>query len=603
MEGGGKRLLFNPLEGYEMTMQKKILLFIIVVILVPMVLIANRINKLYLDMLERKVLEVSGQTLTQISNNVDMLINNMISASNVIALDNEAISILEKEKAGYREAQSITDKLVKAQGSVLYAYNSDMVLYDFHGNYYTASGESAYQNMEEVTKEEWFQKTLELDGFVYWTSPDENNLEFSNYPPGTFCMSRVIKGRSYAERYGVLLVCVSPYERQSDFWRIKDGSLSGDFYVADNNDIVIMSSNETMLGSNLKEKGIDSSVLTGNTGKREIVIQGKNYIVNYIKNTKSSFKIIQCIQEQDLVEEGTGIRKLNVIVNVLLILILLVFSFVFSRSITRPVTELCSSMKLVGEGDFTQSISVQGNNEIAAMAQNYNVMINKIQKLVTELEKSYLQRENLRYKALQAQINPHFILNTLNGIRMLAMINGDEKVAAMIMELGKMLEHLLGRNSEMVCLKEEVACIESYCELQKMRYGDTFKLELQIEEDVQDFKVPILLLQPLIENAIIHGSAEAVRFGKIKINGYREGEFVVIEVRDNGNGISEKEIETILSMEKEGKATGIGIKNVSDRVRLIYGKESSLQINSVVEEGTAVKIVMYDAQSRRTVND
>ncbi len=586
-----------------MTMQKKILLFIIVAILIPMVLIAGWINKLYRDMLERKVLEVSGQTLIQISNNVDMLINNMISASNIIAMDNEVLSILQKETVGYREEQIITDKLVKAQSSVLYAYNSDMVVYDFHGNYYAASRESSYQNMEEVTKEEWFQKTLELDGFVYWTSPDENNLEFSNYPPGTFCMSRVIKGRSYAEGYGVLLVCVYPHERQSDFWRIKDGSLLGDFYVSDNNDIVMMSSNETMIGSNLKEKGIDSSVFTGNTGKKEIIIQGKNYIVNYIKNAKSSFSIIQCIQEQDLAEEGTGIRRLNVIVNVLLILILLIFSFVFSRYITRSVTELCSSMKLAGEGDFTQSISIQGNNEIAAMAQGYNAMLNKIQKLVMELEESYLQREDLRYKALQAQINPHFILNTLNGIRMLAMINDDTKVAAMIMELGKMLEHLLGRKSEMVCLKEEVACIESYCELQKMRYGDTFKLELQIEEDVQDFKLPILLLQPLIENAIIHGCAEAVRFGEIKIIGYKEGEFVVIEVRDNGNGIHEKEIETILFMEKGGKATGIGIKNVSERVRLIYGKESSLQINSVVGEGTNVKIVMYDAQSRRTAND
>ncbi len=578
-----------------MTMQKKILLFIIVVVLVPMIIIANMINKLYQEMLERKVLEISGQTLIQISNNVDMLINNMISASNIIVLDNEIINILEEEEKDYQSEQILLERLIKAQGSVLYAYNSDMILYDFYGNYYSASRESAYQDIEKVVAENWFRKTLDLEGFVYWTSPDSKNLDFADYPPGTFCMSRVVKDRSYKSGYGVLLVCVYPSERQSNFWDIKDmDTLAGDFYVADNNDIIIMSSNNTMLGSRLAEKGIDPHIFGGNKGKEEIVIQGEDYILNYIKNPKSSFKIIQCISERDLMEEGIEIRGLNVRINVLVILVLLISSVIFSKSITKPVIRLCASMKLVGEGDFKQSILVQGNNEISVMAQNYNVMINKIQKLVTELEESYIQRENLRYKSLQTQINPHFILNTLNGIRMIAMLNGDEKACGMIMELGKMLEHLLGRNSEMVCLNEEIVCAESYCKLQKMRYGDIFTLQMNLNPDILDFKVPVLLLQPLIENAIFHGISESSRYGKIRINGYREGEFVVIEVEDNGNGVSREEIEHILTIEKEGRATGIGVKNVSDRIRLIYGHGSELKMVSVPEKGTVVRIFMYD---------
>lgn len=584
-----------------MTMQKKILLFIIAAVLVPMIIIANLVNKLYLEMLERKVIEISRQTLEQISNNVDMLINNMTSASNIIVLDNEIINILEEKKTDYRSAQILTEKIIKAQGSVLYAYNSDMILYDFSGNYYTASRESTFQDIEKVVEEEWFKKTVELDGFVYWTSPDNYNLDFADYPPGTFCMSRVIKDRNYQKGYGVLLVCVYPSERQSNLWNKNDmDTPTGDFYVVDNNNVIIMSSDDTLLGSRLEEKGIDSGILNGNTGKSGIKIDGENYILNYLKNQKSSFKIIQCISERNLLEEGEEIRSLNVRINVLVILILLIFSTVFSRSITKPVTRLCASMKLVGEGDFKQSIPVQGSSEIAVMAKSYNVMINKIQKLVTELEESYFQRENLRYKSLQTQINPHFILNTLNGIRMIAMLNGDVKASSMIMELGKMLEHILGRNSEMVSLKEEISCVESYCELQKMRYGDIFKLELNLKPEVLDFKVPVLLLQPLIENSIIHGIGEGSRFGKIRINGYREEGYVAIEVEDNGNGISGEEIETILNTEKQGKATGIGVKNVSDRVRLIYGHGSELKISSIPEEGTVIRIFMYDKENGGT---
>ena len=584
-----------------MAMQKKILLFFIAAGLLPMIIVANIVNILYQQMLERKVVEISQQTLMQISNNVDMLINNMISASNIIILDHEIIDLLDKQKKDYQSDKIIGEKIIRAQGSVLYAYNSDMVLYDFNGNYYTTSRESAYQNIEKVVSQEWFKKTLELDGFVYWTSPDQDNLDFADYPPGTFCMSRVIKDRSYKNKYGVLLVCVYPSERQSSILGIEDmDTLAGDFYVIDNNNIIIMSSDNTILGSRLEEKGIDPAVFDEKTKKKEIEIQGEKYILNCVTNLKSSFKIVQCISEKSLMEESVEIRRLNVRINVLVIIILLISAMIFSKSIIKPITQLCSSMKLVGEGDFSQSIQIQGNSEITVLAKSYNLMINKIQKLVTELEESYIQRENLRYKSLQMQINPHFILNTLNGIRIIAMLNGDEKASGMIMELGKMLEHILGRKSEMVCLNEEIRCIESYCAIQKMRYGDNFNLELNIDEKILEVQVPVLLLQPLIENAIIHGIGEGSRFGKITISGYREGDFVVIEVEDNGKGMSREEIDSILNTEKKGKATGIGIKNVSDRIDLIYGHGSTLEMISTPEQGTTVRIRIYEIDNGGT---
>ena len=584
-----------------MGMQKKILLFFIVAGLLPMIIVANMVNILYQRMLENKVIDISRQTLMQISNNVDMLINNMISASNIIVLDDEIIGVLKQQEKDYRSEKTIGEKLIKAQGSVLYAYNSDMVLYDFNGNYYTTSSGSAYQDIEKVVSQEWFKKTLELDGFVYWTSPDSDNLDFADYPPGTFCMSRVIKDRSYKNRYGILLVCVYPSERQSSILSIKDmDTLAGDFYVIDDNNTIIMSSDDTILGSRLEDKGMDPELFRDGAEKKEIEIDGEKYILNSVTNLKSSFKIIQCISEKSLMEEGLEIRKLNIRINVLVIIILLISAMIFSKSIIKPITQLCLSMKLVGEGDFSQSIQVQGNAEITVLAESYNMMINKIQRLVSELEDSYVQRENLRYKALQMQINPHFILNTLNGIRMIAILNKDEKAAGMIMELGKMLEHILDRKSEMVCLNEEIRCIESYCAIQKMRYGDNFKLQLNIDEEILDFKVPVLLLQPLIENAIIHGIGEGIRFGKITINGYRDREFVVIEIEDNGKGMSKEEIENILSTENKGKVTGIGIKNVSDRIELIYGHGSTLEMISIPEQGTRIRMLLHDRKSEET---
>jgi len=274
-----------------------------------------------------------------------------------------------------------------------------------------------------------------------------------------------------------------------------------------------------------------------------------------------------------------------IIFGVLLITTLILIEII-SYSITKPIKDLCLSTRLVGDGDFTTRVPDSDSNEIATLTTSFNNMIEKIASLVEEVKLEQINLRKTELKLMQAQINPHFLYNTLDTIVWLAEDNQSKDVVKMVNALSKFFRIVLSKGYDYINIKDEEMLIRSYLEIQQYRYQDILEYEINISEDLEYYKILKLTLQPLVENALYHGIKNKRGKGKITIEGtYKEGKIVFI-VRDNGIGMNQarlEQIQRVLNGEKDvsiNSTAGFGIVNVNERIKLNFGSEYGLSVKS-----------------------
>lgn len=258
--------------------------------------------------------------------------------------------------------------------------------------------------------------------------------------------------------------------------------------------------------------------------------------------------------------------------------------------ITKPVNKLIALTKAVQIGNFEVQAEIKNEDEFGLLSRSFNAMVIRIKYLIEEVYKKELMIKDTEYKYLQAQINPHFLYNTLDSISWLANMAGVRDVSRMSVALGKIMRWAISNNQSVVMLEEELQNLEAYMTIQRIRYSDRIKDTIDIPEELRGFYVPKMILQPMVENAIIHGLEGKTEEGNIYIIARKMGQKLCVTVRDDGVGITEEKLEVIRqdkSEKKSGKKS-IGIANVAKRIRMIYGEGYGLEIESIYGEGTAV---------------
>lgn len=287
---------------------------------------------------------------------------------------------------------------------------------------------------------------------------------------------------------------------------------------------------------------------------------------------------------------------LIVLESLLSLLVLSVLTYFLTTIVFKKMKQIITSMRKVGEGDFGVIVNVSGQDEMSEMAYHFNKMSNQLGNLIDELVKKQEAKKNAEIHALFSQINSHFIINTLENIRMLAEVDGNVSIADAITSLGKFLRYGLKWTSEYAMLQEEVAYIRNYIELVNLRYDFAVSLETNIPPELQSYKVLKISLQPIVENAILRGIVPLSRDGLLTVKAFADSDFTRIEIADNGAGMDEERLnsvrEGILSgdvPEAQGRSgSGIGLRNVNERIRLVYGEQFGIDIDSRKGEYTRV---------------
>ncbi|GBG08596.1 two-component sensor histidine kinase [Paenibacillus agaridevorans] len=335
-------------------------------------------------------------------------------------------------------------------------------------------------------------------------------------------------------------------------------------------------------------------------------VNGETYLTVQIASDLTGWTTIGMVPTSELLREVEQIRKQLILITVLVLLAVHVISIVLSKQITKNLKRLHNTMKRVGEGQLKARPRIDTQDEVGQLSEMFTTMMTNVQELMEETEERGRQKREAEYRALQSQINPHFLYNTLNTINYLSKIQQVPNIGEISAALVELMRFAVDQKRDLIPIREELELLKRYLSIQRYRFMDRITVSIDAEEATLDCLIPKFVLQPIVENALLHGfGASSERAGRITIKSYcREGSDMTIDVTDNGAGISEEQLEALLRHESERHAregTGIGISNVKDRIRLAFGEQYGLSIVSVPGILTTVELQLPQCKEKGVV--
>ena len=445
---------------------------------------------------------------------------------------------------------------------------------------------------ETTTSQEWYQEAIQYRGIINWRYlPDETKR---NEP--YLSLVRMIEFDNF-KYTNVLVITVSKVQLQA----VVDSESIKSLIVDDHNNVITTNFAEWR-GKTLDEIFPDLDL--NGSGKHETKLDGEqvNVLIDYVRPEASSsgLRIISVYSVEDIVAESNRFSRLGLMVILASVIVSFILIYWVSSLLTRRLLKFSQQIGRAAIGDFETTLPIDGNDEIGQLSRQYNFMIRSIKELIEEVRKTHWQKEQLelkqqeiKLKMLASQINPHFLFNALESIRMQAHINGEKEIAGVVKMLGRLMRKSLETQGHHIALKDEIDIVHSYLEIQMFRHRDRLTYELKIDEEAGKQMIPPLIIQPLVENAVVHGierkESEAEPL-KVTVKAEIKGDRLVVEVEDNGVGISEERLQEIIRMlDEQDEGNRIGLSNVHHRLQMVYGESSGLVIESEERVGTTVR--------------
>ncbi|WP_216393651.1 sensor histidine kinase [Blautia sp. MSJ-19] len=318
-----------------------------------------------------------------------------------------------------------------------------------------------------------------------------------------------------------------------------------------------------------------------------------SYLTIALKTQDNSWRLACFMPFSRLLQGVTPIYGAIIKVMIAFLLLSGMISYIFSRTITRNADVIVQGMKNFEEGHFERKLKPVNYDEIGLLALQMNFMGLKIQGLMGLLEQKERQKMETEFQVLQAQINPHFLYNTLGSLKWVAYRQGNKDLAASIDSLIQLLRFTIKNAGAMITLSEEIHYIENYVAIEKMKYGDMFAVNYQLEPETEELLLPGFVLQPFVENSILHGMDMAEQGGEICICAKKKRNILELSISDNGCGMTEEKKQELLMGEPEKKKRGlnsIGIRIVDQRLRNIYGEKYQIVMDSEIGKGTRITL-------------
>ncbi len=445
---------------------------------------------------------------------------------------------------------------------------------------------------EEVRIEPWYKRVSEQDGGAVW---QRMSLPLALNHEDTLVLTRLLKTRK-SEPVGVMAM----YLRKERL-REQLSSRTSPTVMVLNLDQEIISCGEPFLISEISAEL--SAWRNPGIAQGRLELEGKDYVITcYTMRLGESEDILQIVglkAYSDILQQTVHQISRSVIIFFISVLLSVVLIRLFSQSFSTRVNQFRSQMQRAATGNFDLKPSLGGSDEISDLYGYLGTMIGDIQRLLAEIYQERLHAEQLKtqqreaeFKVLASQINPHFLYNTLETIRMKARINHQAEIEELVKMLAKILRKNLRAGGQDVSIREEVELVESYLKIQQYRFEERIQYQIRLPENLQEYRVLPLILQPIVENSIIHGLETKEGIGHILIEVERVEDAILIAVEDDGLGISK---DRLFEVQKEMESrnlnrTHIGVSNVHQRLRLKYGENYGLTISSI--EGKMTRIVI-----------
>lgn len=441
---------------------------------------------------------------------------------------------------------------------------------------------------------------LDSQGGIFWTTNKvfyrtENRKGLINGILGV----REVKDYSYPSQNIGYMLTVIPIEATEDIIGNFLTNPSNKVQVIDLAGNIIYSTNSSELGGKVDNNfftEVHDSKKNGNITKREV--NGKEMYISSYTSNYSNWTVVTYIDIAESVKDLETMKKSAIFIGIFGIAASFLLTSFFSWSLSRPIRHLAFRLTHIKRGKFQPYTGRMNNWEVAVLYESFHRMIEDLEETIRTLSYKQIREEQAQLIAMKAQFQPHFLYNSLNTIYFYAFREKQDKVAKMVLSLSELLRYSIQPGSEFVALREDLGQLNRFIELLRYRYEDKLQIEIHVEEELLEYPVMKLLMQPLVENAITHG-LESVkgRVWFIHIHITRDDNMIKFIVEDNGKGMSNEEMESVLEFNGDLDAdseksmhSGIGLPNLQHRVKLIYGDEYGLKLSQSSLGGLKVQL-------------
>lgn len=474
------------------------------------------------------------------------------------------------------------------------SYINRLMILDSQGHFIqSGSSPGSKDDARTLLETEWFDREAQKPADAYQLEVVQNPF----FKQGSTRMIPIVRtldvaGSNSKEGWGFLGFSTKLYEEE-----LKKANNGDTMLVTTHSGTVIAEENagkyseeelEGLIGSLLEKEEF--------SGVYKQHIRGEQCLVAYSRNAMSGILTCEIMPITFIRNEKMLIICLAVFLFVSCLVVGTGLAVIFSNRLRKPVALLNSQVKKIGNGDFSPNPSIESEDELGEIGRGINKMSARIANLLDKSVEDEREKKNLEIKMLQAQINPHFLYNTLDSIRWIAVIQKNASIVKMVTALSGLLKNMAKGFNEKVTMRAELDFLSDYITIEKMRYMEMFDVEIDVaEEELYQAKIIKLTLQPLVENAIFSGIEPGGKNGSIKIRIWQEKEKLCISVKDDGVGMTEEKIQDIMNNPQKRKGdtmSGIGLPNVDQRIKLVYGDEYGLRIKSQVGEYTEILVIL-----------
>ncbi len=550
------------------------------------------------DRILNNSISYTTQIIDLINHDIDSYIDYMENISLLVSNNNDVQQYLfaqttspEQQKTLYGRIQAQFKTVIESRSDI-----SNIVVFSNSGRSIVNTGNEVLNEYISLYDLEWAMEAIKRDDGTSLSSSHVQNMIRNKYQ-WVVTLSRAIRNPYTNERAGLFFIDLN-YDIISDLCENNSMGDMGYIYILDEEGNVIYHPQQQLIYSGLKEERIqevlksDSRYFVTNEGDHS-----RLYTIS--KSEKTGWTVVGVAYTAELMKGKEETQLIYLLTTGILLAVAVIIAIVMSSTITKPIKVLKDSMKEVEKGNFeSANIELHSKNEIGSLSNSFNVMTQEIQNLMEQNIVEQRQKRKSELKALQSQINPHFLYNTLDSIIWMAEGGKTKEVVLMTSSLAKLMRQSFSNQAETVSIDKEIEYVRSYLTIQKMRYKDKLEFEISIDESIRHAEIVKLVLQPIVENAIYHGIKYKDEIGLIRIEGFEKDGKILIMIKDNGAGMDKETVEHILEEKKENyRSNGVGIYNVHMRLQLYYGPDYGIKYESRLGAGTIVTVTIPVRQS------
>ncbi len=559
-----------------------ILLFVILISFIILTLVIFQIFiKINNDILKNVVIDLLSQTSKKIENEFKKIKDLSASIMTNPSLQNELINLNNNKK----------DPLVNG---LIDKFNERLSVYSFREKYlkliyildpfgYEFSSRQDFPIFDKISKRNIIEIASKNNGGHEWFFSDQ-----IFWPLLSLREIREVKNLSL-KKLGTLILSI-------DIKTIIDSSINISTKYDINLAIFLDNKLVYVTDKNLNVEKLFNNIDSTKKAPKIVKTDKKKYIMTYMKSSDGPWTYICLFPYSQILDKYQLINLIFFIIYLAIFCILALVGIKFTKSLTHPIAKLAKVMKNIENDDFNidknEFSKYEKKDEIGILYKEFFAMLKKINTLINENYKKQLIIKDAQYRTLQAQINPHFLYNTLESINWIAKGNKQNSISRMVKALGNLLRISIS-NKLIFTVKEQLDLLNDYIAIQKIRYEDRLMVQINVENKINKYGIPKLILQPIVENSIKYGLEVLTCVCEIKINivNYNKNK-LKITLNDNGPGMTKSFVNELKKGKVEPKGSGIGLKNIKERLKIIYQDNYTFNIKSKIKEGTEVTIII-----------